>query len=179
MFSVTLPIVQFALRLFRQTFEYCVRKGAIPPLPATVPPELQKVEGGVYVAAFENPGRKPRGKVGFYLPTKSSLAEEIQTQALTLTETFPFRKEDLPYLTYELFFTRAPRFLADLSSLRSDAGLLVRSSLGRQGVSLPGVFMRSPQERFLEACERANIDQRIDTVRFYMFDIDVVREGVS
>lgn len=168
--------VHFALRLFRQTFEQIVKKGVIPPLPAAVPKELQRAESGVYVAAFEKPGRKPRGRVGSYLPTKSTLAEEILVQAATLADTFPFRREDLPFLTYEVLLTKPPQFLADISDLPPDAGLLVRSSRGQQGVSLPGAIAREPWERFREICRQAGINERLDDARTYKFGIDVLSE---
>lgn len=171
--------MQFALRLFRRTFEQVVRKGTVPSLPTVVPKELAKPESGVYVAAFENPGRKPRGRVGSYLPTKPTLAEEIQVQAVTLAETFPFRKEDLPFLTYELLLTKAPQFLADISDLHSGAGLLVRTSQGQQGVSLPGATARAPEERLSEACRRGGIDRRTDDIRMYEFGINVMSEDAA
>lgn len=168
--------VHFALRLFRQTFEQFVKKGVVPPLPNVLPQELQRAESGVYVAAFENPGRKPRGRVGSYLPTKSTLGEEIQVQAVMLADTFPFRREDLPFLTYEVLLTQSPQLLADISDLPPDAGLLVRSGRGQQGVALPGAAKRTPEERFLEVCRRAGVDHALDNVRLYTFGIDVLDE---
>lgn len=158
--------------------ESLLRKGEIPGLPPVVPEDLSSIRTGIYLSAFENPGRKPRGRVGSYLPTKPSLAEEIIHQACRLADTFPFRKEDLPYLTYELLLTSPPSFLSTLSALRPEAGLLVRTSRGKHGVSLPGARERAPEERFREACVQATIDPRIDDFRLYAFAVDTITEIV-
>lgn len=170
--------MQFAVRLVRKTMESILRKGEIPETPPVVPEELTSIRTGIYLSAFENPGRKPRGRVGSYLPTKPSLAEEIIHQSSRLAATFPFRKEDLPYLTYELLLTQPPSFLSALSSLPPEAGLLVRTSRGKSGVSLPGARERAPDERFREACAQGSIDPRADDHRLYVFAVDTITEIV-
>ncbi len=170
--------MQFAVRLVRKTMESLLRKGAPPELPSVMPEELASIQTGIYIAAFENPGRKPRGRVGSYLPTKRTLADEIVHQTARLLATFPFRKEDLPYLTYELLLTRPPSLIAALSHLRPDAGLLVRTSHGKPGVSLPGVNERMPEDRLREACTHGGIDPRIEDIRLYQFAVEVVKEVV-
>lgn len=167
--------MQFTLRLFRTAFEQLIRRGDVPPLPASLPQEFSRAENGVYVAAFERAGRKPRGRVGSYLPTKATLAEELQSQAQALRDTFPFRKEDLPYLTYEVALTSSPHFLPSLAELPADQGLLVKTPNGRQGVSLPGATPRAPEERLKEACARGQIEAAEPT-RLYTFRVDIFRE---
>lgn len=169
--------MQFALRLVRKTMERALRKGEIHGVPDVVPEDLASIRTGIYVAAFENPGRKARGRVGSHLPTKSSLAEEIIHQTVRLLQTFPFRKEDLPYLTYEILLTHPPSLLAALSALRSDAGLLVRTSRGTSGISLPSAQERTPEERLREACVNGGIDQNTQDTRLYEFAVDVIREN--
>lgn len=168
--------MQFAVRLVRKTVESLLRKGELPELPAVLPDELSSIWTGIYVAAYENPGRKPRGRVGSYLPTKPSLAEEIIYQSQRLVDTYPFRKEDLPYLSYELLLTRPPAFLSTLAALHPGAGLLVRTSRGKHGVSLPGARERTPEERFQEACGQGRIDPKIDDPRIYEFPVDTVTD---
>ncbi len=168
--------MQFAVRLVRKTMESLLRKGVPPELPSVVPDELTSIRTGIYIAVFENPGRKPRGRVGSYLPTKSTLAEEIIFQTTRLADTFPFRKEDLPYLSYELLLTHPPTFLSTLSALQPDAGLLVRTSKGTHGVSLTGARDRTPDERFREACAHGGIDPTLDDVRLYAFAVDTLSE---
>lgn len=171
--------MKFAARLVRKTVESVLRKGEVPPVPAVLPEELASIRTGIFVSAFENPGRKPRGRVGSLLPTKSALVEEIMFQTLRLLETYPFRKEDLPYLTYELLLTGPPSLLSILSALQSDEGLLVRTSQGKHGVSLPGANKtRSPEERFREACAHGHIDPRIEDTRLYHFTVETVAEVV-
>lgn len=157
--------------------ESLLRKGEIPSPPTVVPEDLSSIRTGIYIAAFENPGRKPRGRVGSYLPTKPTLAEEIVYQTVRLVETFPFRKEDLPYLTYELLLTEPPALLATLSELKPDAGLLVRTSQGRQGLSLPGARERTPEERLREACAQHGINPTIEDARLYEFSVDTITEA--
>lgn len=168
--------MQFALRLVRRTMESLLRKGALPELPTVLPEDLASIRTGIYLAAFENPGRKPRGRVGSYLPSKPTLAEEIVHQTVRLVETFPFRKEDLPYLTYELLLTQPPTLLPGIAELRPDAGLLLRTSRGKQGVSLPGAKARTPAERFAEACAQGVIDPLFDDIRLYEFPVEAVAE---
>lgn len=156
--------------------EAILRKGELPALPPVVPEDLASIRTGIYLSAFENPGRKPRGRVGSYLPTKPSLAEEIVYQTQRLIDTFPFRKEDLPYLTYELLLTNPPSFLSTLASLRPESGLLARTSRGKHGVSLPGARERTPDQRFREACAQGGIDPRIDDTRLYAFAVETITE---
>lgn len=170
--------MQFAVRLVRKTMESLLRKGEPPALPSVMPEELASIRTGIYIAAFENPGRKPRGRVGSYLPTKRTLADEIVHQTSRLLATFPFRKEDLPYLTYELLLTQPPSLLPALSHLRPEAGLLVRTAHGKHGVSLPGVNERTPTHRFREACAHGGIDPHVEDLRLYHFSVEVVKEVV-
>lgn len=172
----TLKNMQFAVRLVRKTMESILRKGIIPEPPTVVPEDLSSIRTGIYVVAFENPGRKPRGRVGSYLPTKPTLAEEIVHQTVRLVETFPFRKEDLPYLTYELLLTKPPALLATLSELKPGSGLLVRTSQGKQGLSLPGARERTPEERLTEACAQHGINPVIEDARLYEFAVDTITE---
>lgn len=170
--------MQFAIRLVRRTMESVLRKREVPPLPTVVPEELTTIRTGIYVAAYEYPGRKPRGRIGSYLPTKTTLAEEIVHQTCRLLEVYPFTKEDLPRLTYELLLTHPPSLLALLSSLQADAGLLVRTPRGKSGISLPALWDRTNEERFREACAQAEIDPRAEDTRLYAFAIDTIRELV-
>lgn len=167
-------MMQFALRLVRKTMESALRKGEIPEPPAVVPQELSSISTGIYVAAFERVGKKPRGRVGSYLPTKSSLAEEIVYQTSRLLETFPFQKDDLPRLVYELRFTRPPALLADLDELKLEAGLLVRTSGGKTGVALPTAHEQMPAERFREACTNGNINPTFEDTRSYTFAVETI-----
>jgi len=168
--------MQFAIRLVRKTMESALRKGEIPPLPSMVPHELAGIRTGIYIAAFERLGRKPRGRVGSYLPTKLSLAEEIIHQTVRLLETFPFQKEDLPHLMYELRLTKSPALLADLSELKPDSGLLVRTSQGKTGVALPSAREQTPSDRFREACTHGAIDPKTEDTRLYTFAVETITE---
>lgn len=158
--------------------ESALRKGEIPEVPAVIPEELSSISTGIYVTAFERLGRKPRGRVGSYLPTKATLAEEIIHQTVRLLETFPFKKEDLPNLLYELRLTKPPALLADLSELKSDAGLLVRTSQGKTGVSLPSAREQAPNDRFREACAQGEINPSIEDTRLYTFGVETMTEDI-
>lgn len=170
--------MQLGVRLVRKTVESLVKRGHLPELPSLLLGDLATSRSGIYIAVYENPGRKPRGRIGSYLPTKPSLSEEIISQSQRLVETFPLRKEDLPYLTYELLLIRPPTFLSTLSALRPPFGLLVRTSSGKQGVSLPGTRERMADERFREACDHGGIDPRTDDTRIYEFAVETVTESV-
>jgi len=164
------------VRIFRQVFEGFVGKREIPELPAVLPRKLKKVEGGIYVAAFENPGKKPRGRVGSYMPLKSTLAEEIQFWAVELARTFPFRKQDLPFLQYEISLVKTPCLLASIDHLEAQNGLLVRSDMGKTGVSLPNSKYTDPGQRLKEAYRRAGIQQLGSSVRLYQFEVQQIHE---
>lgn len=168
--------MQFAIRLVRKTMESALRKGEILRLPPGVLEKLSGTRTGIYITAFERLGRKPRGRVGSYLPTKLSLAEEIVHQTVRLLETFPFQKKDLPHLMYELRMTKPPALLADLGELKPDAGLLVRTSQGKAGVSLPSIREQTPDERFREACAQGDIKPTIEDTRLYTFAVETITE---
>lgn len=159
--------------------ESALRKGEIPEVPAVVPEELSSISTGIYVTAFERLGRRPRGHVGSYLPTKATLAEEIIHQTIRLLEAFPFKKEDLPNLLYELRMTKPPALLADLHELKPDAGLLVRTSQGKTGVSLTSAREHAPNDRFRDACAQGEINPSIEDTRLYMFGVETITEDAS
>lgn len=165
---------EIALKIFRESFENFIRKKELPPLPKALPRNLTGPHAGVYAAAFEKIGRKPRGRVGTYMPLKSTLAQEIQYQAMNLGQNFPFRKEDLPFLTYELLLTQSPHLLTDIHDLNPYFGLLVKTR-NKNGVSLP-LKETEPKQRLEEACSRAQIDYRNEELRLYEFPIEVVQE---
>ncbi|TSC63641.1 MAG: hypothetical protein G01um1014106_460 [Parcubacteria group bacterium Gr01-1014_106] len=171
-------VMQFALRLVRKTMESVLRDGELPDRPAIIPQELQGIRTGTYVVAYERLGRKPRGCVGSYLPTKPSLAEEIVYQTTRLLETFPFRKDELGDLRFELQLTKPPALLADLDELKSHAGLLVRTSLGKAGVALPFSDEARPADRFRDACTQGNIDPITDDIRLYTFAVERIADKV-
>lgn len=171
--------MQFALRLVRKTMESALRTGVIPERPPIIPQELTGIRTGTYVAAFERLGGKPRGCIGSYLPTKPSLAEEIVHQTARLLETFPFRKDELPDLLFELQLTKAPALLADLDELKPHAGLLVRTSLGKAGVALPSAYAPHPPERFREACVQGNIDPITEDIRLYTFAVETITDDAT
>lgn len=168
--------MQFAVRLIRRAMESALKRGEVLSVPKVVPQELASIHTGIYVGAYEKPGRKPRGRVGSYLPTKATLAEEIIHQTTRLLQIYPFTKEDLPHLTYELLLTQSPRLLAQLSDLRPEVGLLVRTSRGKHGVSLPVPHERTPDQRFSEACAQGDIDQAVDDTRLYTFPVERITE---
>jgi len=163
------------LKIFRESFENLVSKGKLPSLPKILPKKLMAPNGGVYAAAFEKIGRNPRGRVGNYMPLKPTLADEIQYQAKNLSESFPFRREDLPFLTYELLLTQSPHFLTDIHDLNPYNGLLIKTRT-KTAVSLPLKESES-KRRFKEACIRAQIDYKSEEIRLYEFPIEIIQES--
>lgn len=169
---------QVALRICRETFECVVRKDDVPPLPTRIPEELSRPMCGVYIAVFEKPGKQPRGYVGSPFPTKPSLAEEIQTQVVRLARTYPFRKEDLLYLEYEVLITGPSQFLPDIEGLSPDVGLLIRDCEGKWATSLPSERKKDPHVRFQEAVSSGKIKESgKNDLRLYQFTVEVIRES--
>ncbi len=169
-------MVPAAIKIFRKAFEDFVRKGALPPLPAVVPSGLSKAGMGVYAAAFEVPGWKPRGRVGRYLPTKPNLAAEINETAAILARTFPFRKEDLQHLKFEISFVKPPEFLPDIANLDRAKAILVKTDTRKSSFLLPSLDDADPLARLEEALRRGNIDRRYDDIRIYQMDVETIRE---
>lgn len=168
---------ELPLKIVRQTFEFFVAKGKIFQIPYGIPPELSKLEKGVFVAAFEKHGFKPRGRVGAIFPTKPNLALEIQEQTVRLAKTHHFSKHDLPFLSYELLFIRTPYLLADISHLKPESGLLIRLSTGKTVYSLPIRQDEPPRERLNEICRRDNVDLNTTSHRLYQFDVEKLNES--
>lgn len=164
------------LKIVRQTFETYVSKGDIFQIPYSLPAELQKPGNGVFVAAFERLGRRPRGRVGQMTPSKPTLAAEIQAQTIALAKTYSFRKQDLPFLAFELLIAQTARLLTDLNNLKPDDGLLIRTDTGKTLYSLPSFVKKTPAERFKQTCAKEGIDGTIANVRIYQFAIDKFNE---
>jgi hypothetical protein len=165
-----------SLKIVRQTFETYVSKGQIYRIPFSLPPNLTKPESGVFVAAFEQLGLTPRGRVGAIFPSAPTLAEEIQMHTISLAKTYAFRKQDLPFLTYELLITKTPHRLSNLDDLKQENGLLVRTDTGKIAFSLPSHNNKSPQQRFSESCAKEGINIELAHPRIYQFLIERFNE---
>lgn len=167
---------EIILKIVRETFETFVKSNARFTNNFILPVGMDKPARGVYVSAFEYPGRKPRGRVGSYMPTKSNLIDEIQFQAMELAKTFPFRKQDLPFLKYEIWLTKAPRLVAGPNSVPDESGLLMRSKSGKGGISLPSRRKKTAHARIKEILSIEKNRAEEEAWRYYEIEIEKFHE---
>lgn len=164
------------LKVARNTFELFVSSGEIfsPPYSSLI--KLPFDGTGVFVSVLEKIGSKPRGKHGSIFPTKKSILDSIQYHTIEIAKEFPFRKNDLPLLTYEISFISSPKLITDIKNVEDEEGFLVRTDRGKTAFSLPTHSIKTPEKRLKELCSKENIDLAIHNVRLYKFGIKKINE---
>jgi len=167
---------ELSIEIVRKTFEYYILKQEIYQIPYVLPAELSRAKNGLFVAAFERIGPTPRGRVGSIFPSKSSLCEEIQSHTISLAKTYAFRKNDLPFLTYELLIIKTPYLLAHISELKQENGLLIRTEKGKIAYSLPTSIYKKPEQRLADTCGANKIDRAVTGLRLYYFMTEKINE---
>ncbi|MDO8511753.1 MAG: hypothetical protein Q7S57_00630 [bacterium] len=167
---------ELSIEIVRKTFEYYILKQGLYRIPYELPPELSRAKNGIFIAVFERIGLTPRGRVGSIFPSKSTICEEIQAHTISLAKTYAFRKNDLPFLTYELLMIKTPHLLSHISELKQENGLLIRTETSKIAYSLPASIYKKPEQRLAETCSANGIDRGITDLRLYHFGTEKINE---
>jgi len=150
------------LKLARLSVEKYVKEGKILKPPKDLPEDFFKKRSGVFVSIHKD--KKLRGCIGTYLPTKNNIAEEIISNAISASEDprfLPIQKEELPYLTYEVYILEEPKPIKSLEELNPKKyGILIRTiDSNKSALLLPDLeAVDSPEKQVLITCQKAGID---------------------
>jgi len=159
------PIVKLA----KETVESYIREGKIPQ-PKELTTEMEK-QAGVFVSIHKQ--GELRGCIGTFEPTKSNVAEEITTNAIssaTRDPRFPpIAASELADLEYSVDILTKPEPVKDVSQLNPKKyGVIVEHGF-RRGLLLPDLEGVDTVERQIEICRlKAGIpfDEPVSLYRF-------------
>lgn len=161
--------------LAKKSIEYYFKNGKIMPEPQNLPAELKNKRAGVFVT-LKN-GKKLRGCIGTFLPTRKSIAEEIIENAVAAaTEDYrflPITKEELPKISCEVSILSEPKPASDTKKLNPKKfGIIVRTKDGRSGLLLPGLeSVDSVHEQILICCQKGAINPQTDEINIFSFTV--------
>ena len=177
--------------LAKSAVENYLKEGKIIEPPKDLPQQFLEKRAGVFVTLKKN--EELRGCIGTYLPTKINIAEEIIRNAISsATEDGRFEKiqeEDLPHLSYTVYILSEPESVEDKKDLDPEKfGIIVKTAPfaypdknsffdGRvpfkSGLLLPGLEeIKTPEEQFLVACQKAGINPAEEKVFLYRFSVE-------
>ncbi len=160
------------VKLARDTLEKAVQQGGKPQLPSNLSEEL-KDKAGVFVS-IKKQGQL-RGCIGTIEPTRESIAEEIQQNALSAGLSDPrfppLSPEELPYLTISVDILMPPEPVVGQEELDPQKyGVIVKSG-SKQGLLLPLLEgVNTVEEQIAIARDKAGITPS-EQVELYRFEV--------
>lgn len=181
------------IKLAKQAVEKYVETGEIIDVPENVPKEILKRKRGVFVTIEqEGPeGKRLRGCIGTYLPTKENVAEEIIQNAITAaTEDYrfgPIQKEELVSLTYTVYILNPPELVKGREGLNPQKyGILVKTRpitspdgtdvvfnghfVPKSALLLPGLKgIDTIEKQISVACQKGGINPEKEKIIIYRF----------
>jgi len=168
------------LKLVKDTIEAYLKTNQIPPLPKDLSQEMLKKKAGVFVSIHKKSGEL-RGCIGTFLPTKSNLALEIITNAIssaTQDPRFsPINEKELDSLTYSVDILSSPKPAPRKQVNPKKYGLIVIAEDGRKGLLLPDLPGVDTSEQQIAICrQKAGIGPK-EKVKFQTFTVE--RHGVK
>jgi len=127
------------VKLARYTLETYVKEGKIPKLPDDLPEEMITSKAGVFVSIKKH--GELRGCIGTFLPTRESIAEEIQRNAIAAgcedPRFYPVGSDELADLEYSVDILTKPEPIDSAHKLNPKKyGVIVRKGF-RSGLLLP------------------------------------------
>lgn len=162
------------IRLAKLAVEEFIKNRKIIEPPQDISNDLLKRKAGVFVSIYNQ--QALRGCVGTYLPTKKNIAEEIISSAISATQDTrfpPITKEELPYLSYEVYILDTPKPVKNIDELDPQKyGILVRSLdyPFKSGLLLPALQgIDSKEKQIFIACQKAGIDPEKEKIIIYKF----------
>ncbi|MCZ7664987.1 MAG: AmmeMemoRadiSam system protein A [Thermoleophilia bacterium] len=164
------PLVALARKAIED--QVCEGTTPAPELPADAGPP----RAGVFVSLHREDGAL-RGCIGTFLPTKSTLAEEVVSNAVAAAthdpRFLPVQERELEGLHVSVDVLEPPEEVSGPEDLDPACyGIIVRTDDGRQALLLPdleGVDTVESQVRL--TCRKGHIDPRLDRYRLYRFRV--------
>lgn len=163
------------VRLARASLEAYVREGRIIKPPADTIPELLSRRAGCFVSLKVD--GQLRGCIGTIAATRSSLAEEICSNAIsagTRDHRFsPVRADELADLVYDVDVLTDPEPIASKAELDpARYGVIVSTDDGRRGLLLPDLDgIDAVDEQVRIAAQKGGISLDFDDYRLMRFEV--------
>ncbi|MCD5396478.1 MAG: AmmeMemoRadiSam system protein A [Candidatus Pacebacteria bacterium] len=160
------------IKLARMAVEKYIKEGKIIEPPKDLPDEFCKERAGVFVSihkkkegiSHDEQKRILRGCIGTYLPTKENIAKEIISNAISATKdprSLPIQKDELPYLTYEVYILEEPKLIKSLDELDPKKyGILIKAlDFEKSALLLPDLEgIDTIEKQIFVCCQKAGID---------------------
>ena len=164
--------------LAKKEVESYVEKGKIISIPNDFPKEFLNKKAGVFVTINKNGNL--RACIGTFLPTEKNIAKETianANAAATKDWRFgPIKKEEFPFLKYEVSVLSTPIKIKDFSELdQKKYGVIVQSAEFpfKKGLLLPDIEgINSPKEQILIAAQKGEIDLEKEKIILYKFTVE-------
>ena len=167
----------FYLQLAKKAVEKYIREGKIIQPPKNLPKDFFQKRAGVFVSIYK--GKELRGCIGTYLPTKENLAKEIIANAISASSDprfLPIAKEELPFLSYEVYILKPPKLIKTFQELDPKKyGILIQSlNSSKSALLLPGLEgVDSWEKQVLITLQKARIDPTKE--KFVVFKFEVIK----
>jgi len=133
-------------------------------------------QAGVFVS-LHLPDGSLRGCIGTFLPTRTTLAEEVVRNAISAAARdprfFPVTPAELDGLHISVDVLEAPEEVSGVEELDCRRyGIIARTEDGRQALLLPDLEGVDSVEQQVEiTCRKGGIDPRRDTFRLSRFQV--------
>ena len=161
------PLVQLA----RQTVESYVRNGIIS-RPGELMPEM-KERAGVFVSIKKH--GQLRGCIGTFLPTRSTVAEEVIMNAISSATQdprfMPIEPGELPHLIYSVDVLTTPELVEGADQLDPRCYGVIVECGGRRGLLLPDLDGVDTVEEQISICRQKGFIAPGEPVKLYRFEV--------
>jgi len=189
--------------LAKNAVESYIKEGKIIFLLDDLPEEFLKRKAGIFVSIFrstreteakqkrETSAKELRGCIGTYLPTRKNIAEEIIYNAIAaVTEDCrfgPILKEDLPYLSYNVYILSEPELVENIKELNPKKfGIIVKTAPitsfndtdnghlpSKSGLLLPDLKgVDTIEKQIAIAGQKAGLDLKKEKILIYKFSVE-------
>jgi len=176
------------VRLAILAVETYIKTGEIINPPDDLPQEMIKQKAGVFVSIKKIDARKRedkidrqedelRGCIGTFLPTKTNIAREIISNAVSAATCdprfYPIQKEELKNLKISVDVLSEPEAIRNTKKLDPKKyGVIVRTQDGRSGLLLPNLEgVETVEHQISIACQKAGINLEHDKIFLFRFSV--------
>lgn len=169
------------IKLARSTIETYIKTGKKIVIPKNLPEEFYNCQKGVFVTIYEkngnSAGKKLRGCIGTFQPTKENIAQEIIDNAISAAihdyRFDPVTEKDLSNLSYEVSLLNPPEQIDSIENLDTKKyGVIVKSQNGKIGLLLPDIEgVDTPKHQISIACQKAEINLNEEKIELFRFTV--------
>ncbi|MEA2098493.1 MAG: AmmeMemoRadiSam system protein A [Patescibacteria group bacterium] len=169
------------IKLARSTIETYIKTGKKIVIPKNLPEEFYNCQKGVFVTIYEkngnSAGKKLRGCIGTFQPTKENIAQEIIDNAISAAihdyRFDPVTEKDLSNLSYEVSLLNPPEQIDSIENLDTKKyGVIVKSQNGKIGLLLPDIEgIDTPKHQISIACQKAKINLNEEKIELFRFTV--------